>query len=174
MGNSILLPEDDNVNVFSKEEMKILYENFTELDQDQSAFIEPEEFFEVDEIKENPIIKRVISVFDRNQDGKISFFEFVMGLSSLTDYSYNRLEKLKFAFQVYDTNGDGFISNGDLFASLKLFTGNNLNDIQIQQVVDRTMLSVDKDLDGKISFDEFVDFVQDMRVYELFSMNIFN
>ena len=174
MGNSILLPEDENVYVFSKEEMKILYQNFIELDQDQSAFIEPEEFFEVDEIQENPIVKRVISVFDKDQDGKISFFEFVMGLSALTDYSYNRLEKLKFAFQVYDTNGDGYISNGDLFASLKLFTGENLNDIQIQQVVDRTMLSVDKDLDGKISFDEFVDFVQDMRVYELFSMNIFN
>lgn len=174
MGNSILLPEDENVYVFSKEEMKILYENFIELDQDQSAFIEPEEFFEVDEIKENPIVKRVVSVFDKDQDGKISFFEFVMGLSSLTDYSYNRLEKLKFAFQVYDANGDGFISNGDLFSSLKLFTGENLNDIQIQQVVDRTMLFVDKDLDGKISFDEFVDFVQDMRVYELFSMNIFN
>lgn len=174
MGNSILLPEDENIYVFSKEEMKILYQNFIELDQDQSAFIEPEEFFEVDEIKENPIVKRVISVFDKNQDGKISFFEFVMGLSALTDYSYNKLEKLKFAFQVYDTNGDGFISSGDLFASLKLFTGQNLNDIQIQQVVDRTMISVDKDLDGKISFDEFVDFVQDLRVYELFSMNIFN
>jgi serine/threonine-protein phosphatase 2B regulatory subunit len=84
------------------------------------------------------------------------------------------LEKLKFAFQVYDSNGDGFISNGDLFASLKLFTGDNLNDIQIQQVVNRIMLLVDKDLDGQISFDEFVDFVQDLRVYELLSMNIFN
>jgi len=123
---------------------------------------------------ENPFVKRVISVFDKNKDGKISFFELVIGLSALTDYSYNKLEKLKFAFQVYDSNGDGFISNGDLFASWKLFTGDNLNDIQIQQAVDRTMLSVDKDLDGQISFDEFVDFVQDLRVYELLSINIFN
>ena len=50
----------------------------------------------------------------------------------------------------------------------------NLNDVQIQQVVDRTMVIADKDQDGKISFEEFVDFVQDMRVYELFSMNLFN
>jgi serine/threonine-protein phosphatase 2B regulatory subunit len=69
MGNSILLPEEDeNVYVFYKEEMKILYHNFIELDHDQSAFIEPEEFFGVDEIKENPIVKRVISVFDKNKD----------------------------------------------------------------------------------------------------------
>ena len=36
------------------------------------------------------------------------------------------------------------------------------------------MLKADKDLDGKLSFEDFVDFVQDMRVYELFSMNLFN
>lgn len=175
MGNNLLTSEEDeDVYVFSKEEMKILYQNFTDLDQDKSGLLEPEEFFDVEEIKENPIVKRVISVFDRNDDGKISFYEFILGLSALTDYSYNKLEKLKFAFQVYDTDGDGFISNGDLFASLKLFTGENLNDVQIQQAVDRTMISADKDLDGKISFDEFADFVQDMRVYELFSMNIFN
>ena len=89
--------------------MKILYHNFIELDQDQSAFIEPEEFFELDEIMENPIVKRVISVFDKNKDGKISFFELVIGLSALTDYSYNKLEKLKFAFQVYDSNGDDLL-----------------------------------------------------------------
>ncbi len=174
MGNNLLTSEeDDDMFVFSKEEMKILYENFIELDQDKSGLIEPEEFFEVEEIKENPIVKRVVSVFDKNNDGKISFYEFILGLSALTDLSYNRLEKLKFAFQVYDANGDGYISNGDLFSSLKLFTGENLNDVQIQQVVDRTMIFADKDLDGKISFEEFVEFVQDMRVYELFSMNLF-
>ena len=174
MGNNLLTSEeDDDMFVFSKEEMKILYENFIELDQDKSGLIEPEEFFEVEEIKENPIVKRVVSVFDKNNDGKISFYEFILGLSALTDLSYNRLEKLKFAFQVYDANGDGYISNGDLFSSLKLFTGENLNDVQIQQVVDRTMIFADKDLDGKISFEEFVEFVQVMRVYELFSMNLF-
>jgi len=174
MGNNLLTSEEDeDIYVFSKEEMKILYQNFTDLDQDKSGLLEPDEFF-VEEIKENPIVKRVISVFDKNDDGKISFYEFILGLSALTDYSYNKLEKLKFAFQVYDADGDGFISNGDLFASLKLFTGENLNDVQIQQAVDRTMISADKDLDGKVSFDEFADFVQDMRVYELFSMNIFN
>ena len=175
MGNNLLIQEEDREDcVFTKDELRLLYNNFTELDQDKSGLIEPDEFFDLDEIKENPIVKRVISVFDKNQDGKISFWEFILGLSVLTDCSVNRLEKLKFAFQVYDTNGDGYISNGDLFYSLKLFTGNNLNDIQIQQVVDRTMLKADKDLDGKLSFEDFVDFVQDMRVYELFSMNLFN
>ncbi len=71
-------------------------------------------------------------------------------------------------------NEDGYISNGDLFHSLKLLVGENLTDIQIQQLVDRTIIQADKDLDGKISFEEFKEFVSDVKMCDLFSMNIFN
>jgi serine/threonine-protein phosphatase 2B regulatory subunit len=70
---------------FTKNELKILYKNFIKLDTDKSGLIEPNEFFDVPELKENPIVQRVISVFDKNNDGKISFYEFVLGLSALTD-----------------------------------------------------------------------------------------
>ena len=33
--------------------------------------------------------------------------------------------------------------------------GNNLNDVQLQQLVDRTIIKADTDFDGKISFSEF-------------------
>jgi serine/threonine-protein phosphatase 2B regulatory subunit len=56
---------------------------------------------------------------------------------------------------VYDINGDGFISNSELFKVLKSMVGNNLNDIQLQQIVDKTMLQADQDKDGKISYAEF-------------------
>ena len=59
------------------------------------------------------------------------------------------------AFQVYDIDGDGFISNGELFQVLKMMVGDNLNDIQLQQIVDKTILEGDEDKDGKISFEEF-------------------
>lgn len=35
--------------------------------------------------------------------------------------------------------------------------GTNLNDVQLQQIVDKTILEADKDKDGKISFQEFVN-----------------
>ena len=50
---------------------------------------------------------------------------------------------------------DGYISNGELFQVLKMMTGKNLTDPQLQQIVDKTILYLDKDADGKISFDEF-------------------
>ena len=33
--------------------------------------------------------------------------------------------------------------------------GNNLTDIQLQQLVDRTIIKGDEDFDGKISFEEY-------------------
>ena len=36
------------------------------------------------EIAQNPLVKRVIAVFDKNKDGKISFTEFISGLSTLS------------------------------------------------------------------------------------------
>jgi len=100
-------------------------------------------------------VKRVIAVLDKNKDGSISFLEFVQGLNSLSS-SASQEEKLRFAFQIYDINNDGFISNGELFTVLKMMVGNNLNDVQLQQLVDRTIIKADEDLDGKISFAEFV------------------
>ena len=59
------------------------------------------------------------------------------------------------AFRVYDMDNDGFISNGELFMTLKMMVGNNLKDIELQQIVDKSILTGDKDGDGKISFEEF-------------------
>jgi len=70
---------------FDKNELKMLYKNFVKLDRDHSGQIEPHEFFDVPELKENPIVQRIITVFDKNNDGKISFYEFVNGLSILTN-----------------------------------------------------------------------------------------
>ena len=42
-------------------------------------------------------------------------------------------------------NNDGYLSNGDLFNCLKMLVGDNLTDIQIQQLSDRTLIAADKD-----------------------------
>ena len=45
-------------------------------------------------------------------------------------------------FKIYDVDNDGYISNADLFHVLKAMVGNNLNEVQLQQPVDRTILQV--------------------------------
>jgi serine/threonine-protein phosphatase 2B regulatory subunit len=36
------------------------------------------------ELSENPLVKRVIDVLDKDRDGTISFMEFVQGLTALS------------------------------------------------------------------------------------------
>jgi len=122
------------------------------------------------ELANNPLVKRVIAVLDKNKDGSISFLEFVQGLNSLSAGSTNE-EKLRFAFQIYDINNDGYISNGELFQVLKMMVGDNLNDVQLQQLVDRTIIKADTDKDGKISFDEFSEMVKDLDVIDKLTIN---
>jgi serine/threonine-protein phosphatase 2B regulatory subunit len=50
---------------------------------------------------------------------------------------------LRFAFKIYDIDEDGFITNGELFTVLKMMVGNNLTDLQLQQLVDRTIIKAD-------------------------------
>jgi serine/threonine-protein phosphatase 2B regulatory subunit len=68
---------------------------------------------------------------------------------------------------------DGFISNGELFLVLKMMVGNNLKDNQLQQIVDKTIMEADKDLDGKISFDEFLVMVETTDVAKQMTLENF-
>jgi serine/threonine-protein phosphatase 2B regulatory subunit len=87
----------------------------------------------------------------------------VTGLSAFSSKG-NKEEKLRFAFRVYDIDRDGYISNGELFIVLKMMVGNNLKDIQLQQIVDKTIMEADRDGDGKISFEEFTHMVESTDV----------
>ena len=69
---------------FSEDELQKLYKNFNKLDKDKSGSLEPQEFFDIPELANNPLVKRVIDVLDKNKDGSISFLEFVQGLNSLS------------------------------------------------------------------------------------------
>ncbi|CAE8680096.1 unnamed protein product [Polarella glacialis] len=80
--------------------------------------------------------------------------------------------KLEFAFSIYDVNKDGYISNGDLFAVMKMMVGDNLGETQLQQLVDRQMVSSDRDGDGKLSFAEFKDAVENIGVAEQLSIDL--
>lgn len=58
-------------------------------------------------------------------------------------YGTNDEKKLSFAFNIYDMDRDGYITNGELFTVLKMMIGNNLTDLQLQQLVDRTIIKAD-------------------------------
>jgi len=150
--------EGVGVEDFSEAELHKLHRRFQKMDKDGSGTLTADEFLSIPELAGNPLLSRIIAIFDTNKDDEIEFSEFVKALATFT--SKDNLEgKLRFTFQVYDIDNDGFISNGELFQVLKMMVGTNLTDVQLQNIVDKTILEADEDKDGKISYDEFVKLI---------------
>jgi len=84
----------------------------------------------------------------------VDFKEFVRALAIFSN-DVEKREKLLFTFKMYDMDGDGKISNKDLFQTLQVMVGTNLSDVQLQQIVDKTFIEADLDRDGYINFPEF-------------------
>merc|ERR1711994_587399 len=97
--------------------------------------------------------------------------ELLLGLSRLTVAAEDDL-KLEFAFAIYDVDRDGYISNGDMFHVLKTMVGENLGDVQLQQLVDRQIVKADQDGVGKLSLQEFKDAVKNLGVANEFVIDL--
>lgn len=173
----------------SDADLRKLFRKFKKLDTDQSGSLSVSEFLAVPELEHNPLVRRIISVVDSDHNGEVDFEEFVAALSVLTNPTEQNQDRLKFTFRVYDCDGDGFISNADLFHVLKTMVGANLSDVQLQQLVDRSIVSeslpspvsthpsmqqlqADKDRDGRLSFDEFVGIVSDTNISDKLKINL--
>ena len=133
------------------------------LDRDSSGSIDKNEFMSIPGVSSNPLAGRIMEVFDAYNSGDVDFQEFITGLSIFSGRG-SKDEKLRFAFKIYDIDKDGFISNGELFIVLKIMVGSNLDDEQLQQIVDRTIVENDSDGDGRLSFEEFKNAIETTEV----------
>lgn len=145
------LQRDSNL---SQAQIQKLYKRFRKLDKDGNGEISREEFMAIPSLSSNPLLDRVLSVFDTNHDHNVDFREFVRALAIFSP-DVDKKEKLFFTFKMYDIDGDGKVSNRDLFRTLQIMVGSNLSDVQLQQIVDKTFIEADLDRDGYISFPEF-------------------
>lgn len=150
---------------FDQDEIKRLGRSFKKMDLDKSGSLSVDEFMSLPELQQNPLVGRVIDIFDTDGNGEVDFREFIVGTSQFS-VKGDEEQKLRFAFRIYDMDNDGFISNGELFQVLKMMVGNNLKDWQLQQLVDKSILVLDKDGDGRISFEEFRDVVRTMEIHK--------
>lgn len=151
--------------LFTKDELDRLRKRFQKIDADSSGKIEKNEFMSIPGVADNPLGMRIMDVLDSDRNGKISFDEFINGLSIFLTANQggnnkNKNEKLKFAFKIFDIDNDGYISNGELFIVLKMMIGDNVSDQDLQDLVDRTIAEADVEYDQMISFEEFVNVIK--------------
>ena len=87
---------------------------FKKLDLDNNGALSVDEFMSLPELQQNPLVQRVIDIFDTDLNGEVDFKEFIQGVSQFS-VKGDKESKLKFAFSIYDIDRDGFIANGELF-----------------------------------------------------------
>lgn len=106
----------------------------------------------------------VFQAFDQDHNGTITFQDFVVGLSALSRGA--PVEKLRWAFQLYDINGDGCISRDEMqeiIASVHNLVGNSgaaPEDHEFYSARDhanRVFQKLDLNQDGIVTFDEFIE-----------------
>ncbi|KAM6169475.1 calcineurin subunit B type 2 [Rhynchocyon petersi] len=164
MGNEESYPEEMCPH-FDQEEIRRLGKSFRKMDLDKSGTLSVDEFLLMPELRNNPLLGRIIDLFDTDGNGEVDFREFITGASQFSVRGAEE-QKLRFAFSIYDMDKDGYISNGELFQVLKMMVGDNLKDSQLQQLVDKTIIILDTDGDGKISFEEFCAVVRRLDVHK--------
>lgn len=162
--NSKLKPKDleelNNSTEFTEREIKDWYKGFR---QDY-----PHGYLTVDQFMEvysnfypagdaSAFAENTFRVFDHNKDQKIDFREFVIGLNMSSRGSFE--DKMKWIFQLYDINENGFISKDEMLVivkSIHLMCKGSSDDAEAEKQVDKIYSKMDSDSDGQISMDEFL------------------
>ncbi|KII65985.1 Calcineurin subunit B [Thelohanellus kitauei] len=167
MGNEV----SSESSMLTSEEINRLRLRFSRIDTDQSGSLTKDEILNIPGLKQNPLVGRVLEVFDSDRNGEIDLKEFINGIALFSSKGNNE-NKIRFIFDIYDINRDGFITNGELFTVLKAMVGSNLNDEQLQQIVDKTMVAYDTDNDGRISYQEFKSKAESITVFNSMCLDI--
>lgn len=139
-------------NGIKSESVKKAYKRFQATDKDGVGQIDYSEFCEILQVDPSPQCERVFQLFDNNKLGRIDVREFMIALSNFT--GAEKEEKLKFAFLVFDEDGNGVITRHEL---MKILKANHMasSEAEVARKADTIMSQGDKDGDGVISFDEF-------------------
>jgi calmodulin len=147
-----------------------LQQAFNSVDKDKDGVINVEELqhiaqslgLDISQSKAQTIINR----YGTKATGTMDLNQFMLALSRANDAQTNSRQRrgatpadsedMHTAFRVFDVNSDGFIDSTELQATMHDLTGDALTDAD----VDAMIRSADRDGDGRINYEEFVEMMR--------------
>ncbi|XP_075580044.1 calsenilin isoform X2 [Pelecanus crispus] len=120
----------------------------------------------------------LFDAFDADRNGALCFQDFAVGLSVLLRGTVH--QKLKWAFNLYDINKDGYITKEEMLEIMKSiydmmgrYTHPTLRDSAPAEHVELFFQKMDRNGDGVVTFEEFLetcqkdeDIMSSMRIFE--------
>ena len=98
---------------FGAAEISALVQRFAQLDTDGDGKVNVDAICEMPEVAMYPLLRRIVSKFNSDKSGDVTFPEFVRAFSTLSGKATLE-EKLRFAFELYDINGNGVIDAAEM------------------------------------------------------------
>ncbi|XP_032882221.1 Kv channel-interacting protein 4 isoform X2 [Amblyraja radiata] len=153
---------------FTKKELQILYRGFK--NECPSGIVNEETFKEIyaqffPQGDASTYAHFLFNAFDTDHNGSVSFEDFIQGLSVLLRGTIQ--DKLKWAFNLYDINKDGYVTKEEMLDIMKSiydmmgkYTYPVLRDEAPRQHVEIFFQKMDKNKDGVVTIDEFIDTCQ--------------
>ncbi|XP_021031417.2 Kv channel-interacting protein 1 isoform X2 [Mus caroli] len=165
---------------FTKKELQVLYRGFK--NECPSGVVNEETFKQIyaqffPHGDASTYAHYLFNAFDTTQTGSVKFEDFVTALSILLRGTVH--EKLRWTFNLYDINKDGYINKEEMMDIVKAiydmmgkYTYPVLKEDTPRQHVDVFFQKMDKNKDGIVTLDEFLESCQEddniMRSLQLF------
>ncbi|XP_077183233.1 A-type potassium channel modulatory protein KCNIP1 isoform X2 [Paroedura picta] len=165
---------------FTKRELQVLYRGFK--NECPSGAVNEETFKQIyaqffPHGDASMYAHYLFNAFDTAQNGSVKFEDFVTALSILLRGTVH--EKLRWTFNLYDINKDGYINKEEMMDIVKAiydmmgkYTYPVLKEDAPRQHVDIFFQKMDKNKDGVVTLDEFIESCQEddniMRSLQLF------
>ncbi len=157
------------VSNFTDKEVARLIKIFNDIDIDRGGTISKDELFKLQAFRANPFLGRIIHVSgfsgdkEEGEEETLNIKEFAE-LMSVFSIRASREQKLRYAFKIYDCDGDGKIGKDDLRQTLDVITAGKMDHDFMTVVVDQVFQEADEDADGFIHFDEFAKIVMNTDI----------
>ncbi|XP_053812560.1 Kv channel-interacting protein 1 isoform X1 [Vidua chalybeata] len=156
---------------FTKRELQVLYRGFK--NECPSGVVNEETFKQIyaqffPHGDASMYAHYLFNAFDTAQNGSVKFEDFVMALSILLRGTVH--EKLRWTFNLYDINKDGYINKEEMMDIVKAiydmmgkYTYPVLKEDAPRQHVEVFFQKMDKNKDGVVTLDEFIESCQEVQ-----------
>ncbi|XP_036166412.1 calcineurin B homologous protein 2 [Myotis myotis] len=183
------IPDADRIRRetgFSQATLLRLYHRFRALDSNKKGYLSRVDLQQIGALAVNPLGDRIIDSFFPDGSLRVEFVDFARVLAHFRPIDddtgtrdpkepeppNSRMNKLRFAFQLYDLDRDGKISRHEMLQVLRLMVGVQVTEEQLESITDRTVQEADEDGDGAVSFMEFSKSLEKMDIEQKMSIRI--